>query len=168
MTIFVGIDNGLKGAVVVIDDNQKVIRKWIMPIIKGDKSEFDIISINKIFDEIKLIDDNIFVFLEKAYVRPIQGIRAAFGTGFCYGMMQALLISKGLGYEVINPSLWTKKILEGLNTNDKKGSIMFCQRKWPEEDWRATERSINMSDGYTDAACISLYGYQKIHGNKNE
>ena len=139
-----------------------------MPIIKGDKSEFDIVSINKIFDEIKLLNDNIFIFLEKAHVRPVQGIRAAFTTGYCLGMFQGILTSKGLGYEVINPSVWMKHIFIGINSDDKKVSVMFCQRKWPNEDWRATEKSKVVADGLTDAACIALYAYQKSKGVMNE
>jgi hypothetical protein len=164
MAVYLGIDNGLNGGLVVLDDNQNVIRKYVMPIIKGDKTEFDIVALNKILDEIQLLDENIYVGLEKAHVRPVQGIRAAFTTGFCLGMFQALLTSKGIGYEVINPSVWMKKVFEGINSDDKKVSVMYCQRKWPQVDWRATERSSKAQDGMTDAACIALYVYSKQRG----
>ena len=170
MAVYVGIDGGLKGGIVVLTDRCEVLRKWIMPIINGDKVEFDIVTLNKIFDEIKLLyGDSIIIGLEKAHTRPVQGIRAAFTTGYCLGLFQGVLTSKGLGYEVINPSVWMKKIFVGINSDDKKVSVMYCQRKWPSIDWRATERSSKIFDGLTDAACIAYYMYLKDKGvNNNE
>lgn len=155
--IYVGIDLGLKGGIVLLNDTEQIVKKWIMPIIKGDKTYFDIVSINKIFDEIKTIDNNICVGLEKANVRPVQGIRAAFTTGYCLGLFEAILTSKNISYEIINPSIWMKNIFAGINSDDKKISLIFCNRKWPNENWKPTERSSNDSDGLTDACCIALY-----------
>ena len=168
MVVYVGIDNGLNGGIVVLNDSCQVINKWVMPIIKGDKNEFDISVISKVFDEIKLLDDNIIVGLEKAHVRPVQGIRAAFTTGYCLGMFQGILTTKNIGYEVINPSVWMKKVFEGINSDDKKVSVMFCQRKWPSVDWHATERSSKVHDGLTDSCCIAYYLYLKNKGVTNE
>lgn len=165
MKYYGGIDNGLMGAIVILNDNCEIVKKYLAPVIKRDnKTEYDINNLNKIFDEIKFNYNDIVFGLEKSNVRPVQGIRAAFSMGLGYGMYQALLSSKGFSYELINPSVWYKKIFEGHNTQDKKPSIMFCQRKWPNENWKATERSKNMSDGYTDAACIGLFIYLKNRG----
>jgi len=35
--LYCGIDNGLDGAIVVIDENQEIVRKLAMPVIKGKK-----------------------------------------------------------------------------------------------------------------------------------
>ena len=164
--MYVGVDGGLKGAVCLLNEKEEVIKKWIMPVIKADKLQFDINEINKIFDEILLIDKEVLVGLEKAHTRPVQGIRAAFSTGYCFGLFEGILVSKKISYEVINPSIWMKNIFVGLKNDDKKMSLMYCNRKWPNENWKPTERSKNDSDGLTDACCIALYLLLKNRGSK--
>lgn len=159
--IFVGIDNGLSGGIVAIDKNQEIIKKWVMPVIKGKKTEYDIGQINIIFAFIKSLNKKVYVALEKAHVRPISGKRACFMTGFGYGVMQALVEASKFSYEIIQPSLWQKEVLKGLNTGDtKKDSIMFCKRKWPDESWYPTERSKKEHDGLCDSACLSIFCYR--------
>jgi len=51
--IYVGIDNGLSGGIVIIDENQKIISKHIMPVIKGKKTDYDTLQIINIFISIK-------------------------------------------------------------------------------------------------------------------
>jgi len=91
----------------------------------------------------------------------VSGKRACFMTGFGYGIIQGLLGALKLSYEIVSPNDWQKEILKGLNTGDtKKDSIMFCKRKWPNEDWTPTERSTKDHDGLCDAACMSVYCYR--------
>jgi len=165
LTLYVGIDGGLQGGIVSLNDNAEVIRTFVMPIIKGDKTEFDIIEINRIFDTIirdnKDTKEGIIIGLEKAHDRPVQGIRAAFTTGFCLGMFEGILTSRDLGYQIINPSVWMKEVFKGINSDDKKVSVMYCQRRWPTTNWRATERSKIIHNGLTDATCIAYYCYLK-------
>ena len=159
--IFVGIDNGLSGGIVVLNKVQHIVAKWPMPVIKGKKTEYNIGAICKIFEEINH-EANAFVVLEKAHVRPVSGKRASFLTGFGYGVMQAILESHGYSYEIVSPKDWQSDVLKGMNTGDsKKDSIMFCKRKWPEVDWTPTDRSTKPSDGMTDAACMALYALRR-------
>ena len=54
-----------------------------------------------------------------------------------------------------------KEIFKGMDYKDKKASVMFCKRKWPKEDWRATDRCKLSHTGLTDAACLALYCYRR-------
>lgn len=168
--LYVGVDGGIQGGVAILDDDCKVVNKWIMPVINADKKEFDINEINRIFDEIKLIgkDSNIIVGLEKANPRPIQGIRASFTTGLCFGLFQGILVSKSISYEIINPAVWMKKVFEGHQTDDKKASVMFCQRKWSDVNWKATERCSTIHTGLSDAVCIAYFLYLKNRGQNEQ
>lgn len=163
--MFVGIDGGLNGGITVINHNLEIVYKLVMPVIKGDKVNFDIQKIKDFFNIVlKFKQDSgefIVIGLEKASVRPIQGIRAAFTTGYCYGMFEGILTSLGYGYEIVNPTVWMKKVFEGSDIKDKKQSVMFCKRKWPNEDWCATERSKKEHDGLTDSAGIAFYMFLK-------
>ena len=163
--IYVGVDNGLTGGIVAINNRLDVVGKWVMPIIETNKKEFDVITIQKIFDDLLKKDKKIFVALEKAHPRPVQGTRAAFTTGFCYGMFQGILGSKGISYDIVNPSLWMKLVFEGMNIKDKKASTIWAQRKFPKENWRATERTKIIHDGLTDAAALAYYCFL-VNGGK--
>ena len=89
--MFIGIDNGLDGGIVAIDENQKIIGKWIMPTIKLKRREFDVRRIVEIFNELVIEPDKVYVILEKAHVRPVSGKVQCFTTGFGYGIFVSLL-----------------------------------------------------------------------------
>ncbi len=156
--IYVGIDPGFSGGIVVLNDKQEVIINKIMPVIKGKKTEYDMQSIIEIFEP--LDGPDVRVALERQHVRPVSGKRACFTIGFGFGMLQMLLEINGFSYEIVNPTVWMKEIFKGFDYKDKKASVMFCKRKWPKEDWTPTERSNKPSDGLTDAACLALYCYR--------
>ena len=162
--VYVGIDNGLDGGIVALDRDNNVLLKKVMPTIKGkgSKREYDVAKIVKILLQCKEIAEGnnspINVVLEKAFVIPISGKKALFTTGLCYGMFQGILSSLELPYEVVAPKSWQKVIFVGMAGKDaKQKSIIWCKRKFPSVDWRATERSRKDHDGLCDATCMAYY-----------
>jgi len=161
---YVGIDNGLNGGIVLLNEDGIVIDTFNMPVLKMEKTEYDIKGIVTILKGIYNSYEygTVKVYLEKAHVRPVQGIRAAFTTGFGLGIMEGILESLGLSYEVVNPTVWMKSVFEGnYSKENKKYSMIFAQRKWPNTEWH---KGKNIHDGLTDAACIGYYGYLKNKG----
>ena len=153
--MYIGIDNGISGAIVILDKNLNIIKKHIMPTIGTGRKEYDLISIKKILLEYK----DSTVYLEKAQPRFRDGSKQAFKTGYGYGAIEGILCALELSYIIVSPKTWQKKLFEGLNSTDtKQSSLLFCHRKWPTEDWTPTERSQKAHDGLTDAACIAYYG----------
>ena len=64
----------------------------------------------------------------------------------------------------MNSVRWMKEL--GINSKDEKGSIKYCQRKYPNESFKATERCSKAHDGLTDALGLAIYGH-RINGGKN-
>lgn len=159
---YVGIDNGLNGGIIALDDNQKIIGKWIMPTIKvGGKTEYNVRAVSEILSGLAADPPEVFVVLEKSHVRPVSGKRASFMTGFGYGLMQGILETLGLSYEIVSPQVWQKSML-GKTRKDSKGlSILFCQRKYPDTKWTATDKCIRPHDGLTDAGTMAVYAYRR-------
>ncbi len=154
--LFIGIDNGLSGGIVFMDEKQQILQKFVMPTVKiKGKNEYDVKRIVEILSVSEPAET--FCALEKSHVRPVSGKRACFMTGYGYGLMQGILESLSIGYIIVSPQKWMKEIL-GDTKKDVKGSILFCQRRWPIEDWKKTVRCKNVFDGWTDAACICLHG----------
>ena len=44
-----------------------------------------------------------------------------------------------------------------ISSKEGKGSVAFCAKQWPDEDWRKSDRCRNAHDGLTDAAGIAEY-----------
>lgn len=165
---FVGIDNGLSGGIVCLNERMEVIHKFIMPTIKvEDKTEYDIKKLTAMLNEIYIDDfsnENLFVTLESAYPRQVSGKRACFSTGYGYGVIRGILETYGIKYIIVSPQKWMKEIL-GKTEKGIKGSLVFCQKQWPTVNWSRTDRCTTLHSGLTDAACIALYGLKhKIIG----
>jgi hypothetical protein len=153
---YIGIDPGLNGGIVILDGNHNIIEKSIMLVLGKTKKEYDI---SGLYDLLYKYKNNSYVILEKQQPQFRDGKKQAFKTGFGYGILQTLLVSLKIPHQIIAAKTWQKKIFEGLDTTDTKlASIMFCKRKWPNEDWAPTLRAVKCHDGLTDAACIALYG----------
>lgn len=158
--IYLGIDNGLNGAIVILQGN-KILEKLVMPVIKSTKSktEYDIFAIKKIFIKYK----NAIVVLEKAHAMPKLGGVQAFNFGKNYGIMMGLLSALNMSYYVIHPKTWQKAMFRDINSKDtKQASALIAQRLFPEEDFTATERSVKIHDGLTDALLLAKYGQQHL------
>lgn len=159
--LIIGVDGGLDGALVGLDDQGRILFKELMPTlgVKGKgRRTYDIPAITAHFHGL----EDVHVWLEAAAPRPIQGVVAAFGTGFCFGLFQGILTALNMPFTVIRPQQWQKVMFEGLpKTDTKQASAIIAKRLKPDEDWRATERSKKVSDGYTDAYLIAEYGRRK-------
>lgn len=155
---FIGIDNGLYGGIVILNDFGYIEQRYVMPVIGSAKKEYDLQYIADIFKSI--YDTSIYhVSLEKSQPFYKDGAKQAFKTGYGYGCMQGVLNALRISYEIVAPKEWQKKIFKGMNTNDSKtNSALFCQRKWPEYNWRVSEKSKQIHYGLCDAACIAYYG----------
>ena len=154
----VGIDNGFNGGLVCIEDG-RVIGKLTMPVIDLDtgKHAYDIPFIIQSFESWK--PD--LAILEKAQPYPKQGGVSNYSIGLGYGIMQGVLSTLKIPFEVVHPKTWQKSIFNGLPHEDTKAaSALFCLRRWPTVDWRKTERCKKVHDGLTDAACLSEYGFR--------
>ena len=163
MTNFImGIDGGNKGGIVLMGSDEAIIKKWIMPIIKGDKNTYDIKEIVNIFEIIQHMSNNdVKCILEKAHARFVSGKTQCFTTGYCYGVMQGILTALNIPYEIVDPKVWQKEILKNTGGDTKQASILFITKKYPNENWKESDRCKKYHDGLTDAACIALYGVRQ-------
>jgi len=154
---YLGIDVGLNGGIVVIDETQKIIYKKIIPTIKSKgHTEYNVNEIVDMFERLNgsLISSCWHVILEKEHARPISGKRASFMLGFGYGLMQGILESLHISYEIVSPQDWMKEL--NINSKDEKGSIKYCQRMFPKEDFKATDRCTVIHDGLTDSCAMAV------------
>lgn len=161
--IYLGIDNGINGALAVYDSDTNEMKAFVMPIIKvqkakGNKNEYNIPEIvqwfNQFNQQVKM------VILEKAQPFPGQGAVSMFSIGRGYGIMEGILAGLGLPYMVIHPKTWQKKMFEGMPHQDtKQASVLTACRLFPGAKFFGSDKSTKLHNGMTDAALMAYYGY---------
>jgi hypothetical protein len=152
----IGIDNGKLGGIVVME-NRKIIEVHKMPLIKGKDSRPEY-NVQEIINHIISYNKPDLIILEKAQVSPIAGKMSCFGMGYCLGLMTGIASSLNIPFKIVHAKTWQKEVLRDINgTDTKQKSILFCNRMFPETDWKLGHKKE--LDGLTDAACLAYYGF---------
>ena len=161
----IGIDNGLDGGVVVIDETGRVLEKHIAPVLDEGKGKrvYDVPAMVRILvgygATMQPVNEKSFAYLERAQAMPKQGVSSTFSIGFGFGLWQGILHTLQIPHAIVGPRQWQDEMFRGIDkTNTKRASALVASRLSPGTDWRATERSRVPHDGLTDAFCIAEYG----------
>jgi|10_taG_2_1085330.scaffolds.fasta_scaffold36571_3 crossover junction endodeoxyribonuclease RuvC len=162
----IGIDNGAKGAIVVIDERLQPTHVEPMPVLnvgvvrkgkKGTKNVLDMRRVVTLFQEVKSEHWDVYAVLEHAQVFPGEGRSTAFTAGRGYGALEMALVAVGIPYEIVRPRKWQTEVLRGVEGSDTKvRGVLKCQREFPTIDLTPGRRRKPM-DGISDAACMALY-----------
>lgn len=157
--VYIGIDGGLDGGISVLNEWGEIMFLWKTPVLNGKKKEYDIKEIVKL---LSMLNDKhhhtINAYLEQPLIHPVCGKKSIASTHYCFGLFQGILSALEIPYVVIRAKDWQKEVLKGFNQADtKQASILFCQRKFPNSDFRASTRTVKVNDGLTDATCIAYY-----------
>jgi crossover junction endodeoxyribonuclease RuvC len=166
-----GIDNGLDGALVVIEEGSfsrraVISRRIVMPVITGSKDakrEYDVPAVVRLISMFQ--PDHAYV--ERAQSMPKQGVSSTFSIGYGFGLMVGILTSLKVPYTIVHPRTWQKVMLRDVKKTDtKKAAAVVCRRLWPEIDWRKSVRARTNHDGLCDAALIGMFGWRELNGKE--
>jgi hypothetical protein len=166
-SIIVGIDNGLKGALVAINETAQLIGWWDTPTIplkkgKHTNNTFAPPSMAQIINLLVVDYAPIMVWLETAQAMPKQGVSSTFLTGRGFGLWEGIVAGLGLRYDVIHAKTWTKEVLKDVPSGDpKQRSMIKCQRIFPEIPLKRPNGSVLCMDGRSDAALIAYFGWMQ-------
>lgn len=161
--IIVGIDGGLSGGLVSLEDG-KIKAMTVMPTMtiavkKSSRREFLVNDIVRWLCAQK--PDK--VILEQAQAFPGQGVVSMFSTGYGYGMMRGVLAARLIPYIIVHAKSWQKVMFDGLNKEDTKvTAAIIAAQLWPDVDFRGTEKSRKAHEGLVDAALIAAYGHRTL------
>jgi len=159
-----GIDIGKTGGFVILNSERNAISKFPMPTLAG---EIDLLALDEYLKRSAGMINK--AFIEKASARPGQGVVSMFTFGRTFGMVEALVVSAGIPYQMVAPVTWTKEIFKGMsNKKDKKKdrSLLAVKRLFPEENLLATTRSTKPHLGLVDALLIAEYGLRQHEREK--
>lgn len=164
--VFLGIDIGKSGALVIVKDG-KIVWKTAMP--KIGKKEVDVTRLRQIIWGVRKNYKVVAVFEALAVGKRAVGQSQIFGLGFQAGLIEGIVSGAGIPYHKVHPKTWQKEMWAGVQkveditgkTDTKSTSLIAAKRIWPLETFLATKLSRVPHDGVVDASLLAEYGRRK-------
>lgn len=154
-----GIDPGLSGGIVMLDDNKQIYFKIVMPVKDGE------INSNALKSIMQELTDKDHIVIEDVHSIFGASAKSNFMFGKVCGIIQALANTTPATVTLVPPKAWQKKIWEASDIilkngkkDTKKTSLAAATRLAPNVDFRKSERSKIPHDGIVDAYLIA-YSY---------
>ena len=151
--IKIGIDPGLSGAIVVLQDDLPT--EWYrMPTMKtGSANRVNAAALAAIVRRTIFDDEETRAYVELVSSMPGQGVASMFSFGHSAGVIQGVLGAYRMPVKMVTPQSWKKRA--GLIGKDKEASRTLAIQMWPE--WRDLDKK-GVGQAYADAAFIALFG----------
>ena len=149
MKRYIGIDPGKEGAYAMIDEDGNVevypMDEWML---------------DKMLDA--WVFDDCIVYIEKASVRPGQGITSSGNFMEGAGFLRGLVTGKHMPFELIPPPKWKKVFGANLGreftyAEKKAKDIEICKQLFPNVSMIKSNKCRTDSDGMADALLIAEY-----------
>jgi len=140
MTIYVGIDPGLGGAIASLDGSGAIVALHDTPVLEVTKArsthrhEYDAraMALLVLGDlQAQTCDVNGHVYLEEQQARPHDGPSQAFGTGKGFGIWIGILSALAIPYTRVHANSW--KFRMHLDADKEKTRLRAIER-WPQAD----------------------------------
>lgn len=151
---YIGIDPGLSGAVAAIWPDG-VVQVWDTPVVTVRKSRRDYLTADMatILRNVQGNSESVMAMVERGIPMPRQSSSTTYTTGRGGGLWEGILAGLGIGYELVAPRDWKKKI--GLPVGaDKGASRLLAQRLFPQS---AKLFSRVRDDGRAEALLMAEY-----------
>jgi hypothetical protein len=159
--LVLGIDPGLNGAIVLLDDAGG-LQNFLMPLtVEGKNKSLDFEALQKNFQGIPA--SGCHVFLERA-VAFGMGLTGAFSYGRGFGFIEIAIKLAGLPVTQVSPKEWTKEMHQGISADlkPKVKSQIAVERLFPQFVSAIPRAKGKMHEGIVDALLIAGYGLRKL------
>lgn len=121
MRYYIGIDPGLSGAIVGINENGELEAFNDTPIItlrNGKKSKTDYLP-SKMVESLRQYKNKPHhVFLESVHSMPHEGVSSVFGFGKGFGLWIGILAALEMPHTFVTPQAWKKVMMAGQGDKD--------------------------------------------------
>jgi crossover junction endodeoxyribonuclease RuvC len=145
MTIVMGIDPGISGAVAFYFPMVNRIAVDDVPVAGGEINTHELARLMRIHQPSLAV-------IEKVSAMPGQGVTSMFNFGRSYGDVRGVIGALGVPLHLVTPQKWKRHF--GLSS-DKDESRLRAIRTFPAA---AESFKLKKHDGRAEAALIALYG----------
>jgi len=151
--LYAGIDVGLTGALVIMDDTGGLLR-----LARFDGADF----VSIICNDIKVFyQEKMSVAVEQVSARPGQDISSMFNFGVSYGKVLGSVQSLGVSPTLYRPQTWQTYLPK--NDTPKGRVRLFCEAKWGLEPFIFPGCRV-AHQGAMDAAALAYFHMQVSTG----
>ena len=131
MTFIIGIDPGLSGALVVINEKSEVVDFTLMPSMSmNSKNIVNTLLLTDWIKDIQSISQGAFAVLESVHAMAGQGVSSSFNFGRSFGAIEGVLGALKVPYQYVSPQKWKK--IAGVIGKDKDEPRGILMRKFPQ------------------------------------
>ena len=161
----IGVDVGLEGAIACLDEKGKVLFVQDMPVVfvKKGRKQVRLIDVREVVRIFARVGKQVFVMIEKTSPAPAKCStpQANWGLGYGAGVIEGVVVAKGLKYEKVEPREWQKyfKFPGQKRGQTKEMSYYRASQLFPDVELK-TERG-RVLDGRADALLIAEYGRRR-------
>jgi crossover junction endodeoxyribonuclease RuvC len=166
----VGIDPGLRGGIVHLDESLRVKTFYRTPVIEGDgaKAQYDERALAGIIATMALDAAKRAAWLrfciEDVHAAPGQGVVSMFRFGIGYGLWLGAISMTSFPLAKVKPQAWQRIAFAGRPSADKKQtSFLVARELFPELPLKSKSADSGLSDAALIAmACARLYTPRKV------
>lgn len=170
----IGVDPGVSGAIVILDDARRCVLAWAADEKPADDrcggyALGDRPDVRLIVDELRSVVGNAIVrgvVIESPFALAGGGVTSALTIGTNYGHLRAALVLCGWPVDDVTPAKWSAAVLGrrpsgGWEKGAKKAAaIEVCRTQIPTLPL-VLPRCKKAHDGLADAGCLALWGMSK-------
>ena len=152
----IGIDPGLNGAIVIMENN-KVLSVFDMPVMsegKKNKRQLNSAQLTRIIKENTLTNDDINVVVEQVNAMPGQGVTSMFNFGQTFGAIKGVCAALELPIFFVRPAKW-KKHFELINASKDSSRTKVIEMYPTLSNDLAKKKDVNKSDAILIARFFS-------------
>ena len=152
----IGIDPGLNGAIVIMENN-KVLSVFDMPVMsegKKNKRQLNSAQLVRIIKENTLANDDINVVVEQVNAMPGQGVTSMFNFGQTFGAIKGVCAALELPIFFVRPAKW-KKHFELINASKDSSRTKVIEMYPTLSNVLAKKKDVNKSDAILIARYFS-------------
>ena len=157
MTVIIGIDPGLSGAVACLaEDFFEVSDMPTFDLVRNRKKkrDLDLATLVLTLSAMKG-EEPVHAFVEQVHSMPKQGVSSSFAFGKCYGAILGVLAALGIPQTPVHSRVWKKAV--GVPAA-KDGARARASQLMPTQAYNWTRVK---DDGRAEAALLALYGWRE-------
>lgn len=160
MTVTIGIDPGLNGAIAALRDGHKLIYLADMPTITEKVNGKDRKYISAVGVRQALVDiidlcpgEHISVCLEHVSSSPQMGVTSAFNFGHGLGVIEGVVLCKRMMLHRVRPAIWKKKMKFSADKEHIRAEML---RLFP-----GVELHLKRHADRAEAMALAIYEYKE-------
>lgn len=159
MKTYIGIDNGVTGAIAAIFPNESWSFAPVRVIDSGRDRLLDIPGNRQILDDLVQRaggTDEVVVAYEISKKNPLFGAKGNFANGRNGEFWRVLLTLMGVPFCPADPQAWQRLMLQGIpGTDTKRKAALFIDQRFPRMDLSGF--NAEQREAIRDAMCIALW-----------